>query len=228
MRIAFFGGSFDPPHRGHVTIARAAADRFALDQVLWAPVGRQPLKNGLAMASYEDRLAMVRVASSVDRRFAPCELDQPKHDGSHNYTYETLSTLKTQLLAVDDTTRLFCLLGADSFHTLAHWHHAADLLLLCDFIVAARPGYDLNQAEKQLPAGIAVVGRPDAGELQLASAESPAATTTLHLMLDLEEDVSATVLRQALAQGDTAASDRMLPAGVPAYIREHGLYRELR
>ena len=62
MRIAFFGGTFDPPHCGHIAIARAAIRRLALDQVLVAPVGTQPLKGGSAHSSFEDRLAMVRLA----------------------------------------------------------------------------------------------------------------------------------------------------------------------
>lgn len=222
MRIAFFGGSFDPPHRGHVAIARTAADRFALDQVLFAPVGSQPLKQGLSMASYADRLAMVRITALADPRFSASELDKPKSDGRHNYTYDTLAGLKAELHVRDADTQLFCLMGADSFHSLAHWHRAAELLLLCDFIVAARPGYVLEEVQDQLPAGISAARRGDSDELKLTGASG---TSTLHLMLDTEEDVSATALRQALAQGDAAASDTLLPPGVGAYIRERLLYR---
>jgi cytidyltransferase-like protein len=62
MRIAFFGGTFDPPHRGHIAIARAAIARLGLDQVLVAPVATQPLKGGSGHSSFADRLAMVRLA----------------------------------------------------------------------------------------------------------------------------------------------------------------------
>ena len=61
MKLALFGGSFDPPHRGHVALARLAMDRLRLDRVLIAPVGTQPLKHETA-ASFEDRVEMVRLA----------------------------------------------------------------------------------------------------------------------------------------------------------------------
>jgi nicotinate-nucleotide adenylyltransferase len=69
MRVALFGGSFDPPHHGHTAIAAAAADVFNLDQVLFAPVGRQPLKRDGTPASFADRLAMVELACAADPRF---------------------------------------------------------------------------------------------------------------------------------------------------------------
>jgi nicotinate-nucleotide adenylyltransferase len=243
MRTAFFGGSFDPPHCGHLAIAQAAANRFALDQVLFAPAGNQPLKGSLATASYADRLAMVRIATQADPRFSPCELDCPRPDHRPNYTYDTLSQLKlsgapfstegapfstegapssTRGCAVGShANHLFCLLGADSFHTLRHWHRAAELLLLCDFIVAARPGYTLAQIDHQLPAGISVTAQNGPAELQLAG---PTGASTLHLLLDLEEDISATALRQALGTDDTAAVQRMLPPGIADYIHTHTLY----
>ena len=62
MRVAFFGGTFDPIHRGHLRLASAAADAFALDRVLFVPVGNQPLKPGPTVTSYADRLQMARLA----------------------------------------------------------------------------------------------------------------------------------------------------------------------
>ena len=62
MRVAFFGGSFDPPHCGHLAIARAARGALALDRILFAPVGLQPLKQHGASASFADRVAMTRLA----------------------------------------------------------------------------------------------------------------------------------------------------------------------
>jgi nicotinate-nucleotide adenylyltransferase len=224
MRIAFFGGSFDPPHRGHVAIATAAADRLALDRVLVAPVGRQPLKNGLSMAPYADRLAMVKLAFSQDTRFEASTLDAPRPDGQHNYTYETLSQLKRSLPASSD---LFCLLGADSFHTVAHWHLAEKLMLLCDFIIAARPGYPLQQVGSQLPDGMRVrdeVEMPGLVEVHLQSVANPDAVSSLYVLTEPEEDISATALRQALASEETATSDRMLAPTVADYICAHRLY----
>ncbi len=81
MRVALFGGSFDPPHHGHIAIAKAAADGLALDRVLFAPVGRQPLKEEGKPTPFADRMAMVELACRVDPRFEVSELDAPRHDG---------------------------------------------------------------------------------------------------------------------------------------------------
>lgn len=226
MRIAFFGGSFDPPHRGHVAIAVAAADRLRLDEVLVAPVGSQPLKGGQATASYADRLAMVRLACEADPRLVASDLDAPKPDGLHNYTYETLAGLKQELAQTQPGTKLFCLLGADSFHTLGKWHRAKELVLLCDFIVAARPGYGLQALADRLPVGVEAVGSSEHDGLVQVHLCGDAGSSILYLMPDLEEDVSATALREALADGDVGASGAMLPEGVAAYIRARRLYLE--
>src|ERR1700733_6121612 len=102
MRVALFGGSFDPPHHGHIAIAKAAADAFALDRVLFAPVGYQPLKADGAIASFADRMTMTALALTdpatrnlkpATRNFLLSNLDAPRPDGSPNYTVDTLAAL---------------------------------------------------------------------------------------------------------------------------------------
>jgi nicotinate-nucleotide adenylyltransferase len=228
MRIAFFGGSFDPPHRGHVAIAKAAADRLALDRLLVAPVGRQPLKTGWSQSDYEERFEMVSLAFAGDARFEASRLDAPLPDGQHNYTYDTLAGLKYIVHKVHPDSQLFCLLGADSFHTLAHWHRSAELILLCDWIVAARPGYSLQEIESRLPTGVHASGQVTQHDLVEIGLEADnGLRSRLYVLTDLEEDVSATALRHALASGDAQASDAMLAPGVAAYIRRHGLYQAI-
>ena len=139
MRVALFGGSFDPPHHGHIAIATAAADVFDLDSVLFAPVGRQPLKTVVAPAPFADRLAMVELACSPEPRFAVSELDAPRPDGAPNYTVDTLETLHETM----PDTRLFNLVGADSFLDLPLWHEPERLLELAEWIVVSRPGFPL-------------------------------------------------------------------------------------
>ena len=153
MRIAFFGGTFDPPHRGHIAIARAAMTRLGLDQVLVAPVGTQPLKG--AHSSFEDRLAMVRLAVAAEPGLVASSVDAPLPGGQPNYTFATLQRLQRHLQPSDE---LFCLLGADSFLTLKRWHQCAELLLVCDFIVAGRPGFSLQQVNDALPEGVENAG----------------------------------------------------------------------
>ena len=199
MRVALFGGSFDPPHHGHIAIATAAADVFDLDQVLFAPVGRQPLKTGGTSTPFVDRLAMVELACSPDPRFAVSDLDAPRPDGTPNYTVDALAALHEAM--PDD--RLFNLVGADSFLDLRRWHEPERLLELAEWIVVSRPGFPL--------ANLAPLG--------LTSHQKG----RVHLLQTVHEDVAATNLRERLEAGNLC-SDVLSPA-VSAYIQTHHLYR---
>lgn len=201
MRIALFGGSYDPPHRGHIAIAQAAVKAFALDQVLFAPAGRQPLKQEGHAASWEDRLAMVALAcaDSDPGRFRASTLDRPHLNGSANYTVDTLELLR----ADHPGDRLFALAGADSFRTIGRWRSAERLFELAEWIVVSRPGIPL-----ELPPDLAL---------------PPALERRVHLLDSVHEEVAATSLRHRLLAGDPCG-DLLSPA-VSSYIERHGLYR---
>jgi nicotinate-nucleotide adenylyltransferase len=217
MRVALFGGTFDPIHCGHLRMAAAAADAFALDRVLFAPVGRQPLKPEAPAASFADRLAMVALglsdAPACDLRpiacdFEPSTLDAPRSgDATPNYTIDALTELADQLPGAN----LFVLTGADSFLDLPHWRAPAQLLALAKWIVVSRPGSPpLTPAFFDLP--------------QLAPlALTPAYRARIHLLATVHEDVSATELRRRLRLGDACLD--LLPTAVAAYIQSHHLYR---
>jgi nicotinate-nucleotide adenylyltransferase len=201
MRIALFGGTFDPPHRGHTAIARAAANAFALDRVLFAPTGLQPLKPEGATSPYEVRLALAAAGCQEDTRFAVSEIDAPHFDGSPNYTVDTLAALT--VLFPSDT--IFNLVGADSFLSLRHWRSPERLLQLAEWIVVSRPGYGLTE-EYLVPLGL-----------------SQSQRSRVHLLSGVDEDISATDLRERLHRGEDCGD--LLPAAVAAYIRLHQLYR---
>jgi nicotinate-nucleotide adenylyltransferase len=221
MRIAFFGGTFDPPHCGHLAIARAAIARLALDQVLVAPVGTQPLKAGSAHSSFEDRLAMVELAVAGEPGLSASDVDAPLPGGRPNYTFDTLQRLRTRL---EPTDVLFCLLGADSFLTLRQWHQSTELLLFCDFIVAGRPGFSLEQINAALPQGVKNTGEHRETEFTRFTLSGPSGRGAgLFLLPDLDQDISATEIRAALAEG--AEPQTVLAPAVAEYIRSHHLYR---
>jgi nicotinate-nucleotide adenylyltransferase len=199
MRVALFGGSFDPPHHGHIAIARAAADTFALDRVLFAPVGHQPLKSDATPAPFADRLAMVDLACKADPRFFPSEVDAPRPDGAPNYTVNALAVLSERM----PEAQLFNLVGADSFLNLRRWHDPERLLELAEWIVVSRPGFALD----------------DLSALRLTARQRK----RVHLLQTVHEDVAATDLRERLDRGDPC-SDVLGPA-VAAYIKAHRLYR---
>jgi nicotinate-nucleotide adenylyltransferase len=199
MRVALFGGSFDPPHHGHTAIATAAADVFHLDQVLFAPVGRQPLKAEGTTTPFIDRLAMVELACKADSRFGVSGLDAPRPDGTPNYTVDTLSALHVSI----PDARLFNLVGADSFLDLRRWHDPERLLELAEWIVVSRPGFPLAELSS----------------LELTADQRG----RVHLLQTVHEDVAATDLRGRLEVGDLCA-DVLSPA-VSSYIQTHHLYR---
>jgi nicotinate-nucleotide adenylyltransferase len=199
MRIALFGGSFDPPHKGHIAIAKAAADEYSLDRVLFAPVAHQPLKTDAAAAPFADRVAMVELACKVDPRFFASEVDAPRLDGGPNYTVYTLRVLHDRMPQAE----LFNLVGADSFLKLREWFDPEGLLEVAEWIVVSRPGYSLD----------------DIAALGLTRTQRK----RVHLLETVEEDISATELRERLEIGDSCVD--LLAPSVAAYVEAHQLYR---
>lgn len=199
MRIALFGGTFDPPHLGHLAVATAAADAFQLDSILFAPAGRQPLKLNSTPSSFADRLAMTTLACAQDERFHASAIDAPRPDGRPNYTVDTLAELEQTMPAVV----LFNLVGADAFLSLPHWREPARLLALAEWIVVSRPGFSLD----------------DLSALGL----TPQQRTRVRLLETVHEEISATSLRERLRTGDPCAD--LIPAAVSTYIQTHRLYR---
>ncbi|HVU48152.1 MAG TPA: nicotinate (nicotinamide) nucleotide adenylyltransferase, partial [Terracidiphilus sp.] len=150
-RVAFFGGSFDPPHLGHLAVARAAKAALDLDVVLFAPVGSQPLKTQGSAASFEDRVAMTRLAIAEEYGMEISLADAPKANASPNYTLETLKKLHTEL---GEDCLLFFLMGADSFLGLKKWYRAAEIPFAAPLIVASRPGQKMGDMKAALPTGL--------------------------------------------------------------------------
>lgn len=222
MKLALFGGSFDPPHRGHVALARLAMDRLRLDRVLIAPVGTQPLKHE-TVASFEDRVEMVRLAFADEPGMEVSLVDSSRKDGRPNYTIDTILELKRDLSAAD---RLSCLMGADSFLTIEKWYRAAELLVTCDFIVGSRPGFDLGRLVAALPEGVSVATEEAdlPGCLVLGLRGIGGGDSRLYLLPDLAEDVSATEVRTALSQGTIRGAPSVLDPAVVKYIRKRRLY----
>lgn len=225
-RIVFFGGSFDPPHMGHLALAEAAADRFALDEVLFAPAAYQPLKTKAPATPFLHRYAMTVLVTQADPRFTPSLLDAPLEGASApspretpNYTVDTIARLRSSL---DGETELFVLLGADSWLDIARWHDPARLLALCDWIVASRPGFSLSHPERALPPGVSADPLQGASEIGLELRHTDGHSTRVFFMNDVRVDVSATHLRTTFGSGRPRHDQ--LPATVEEYIRKTGLY----
>lgn len=159
MRLAIFGGTFDPIHTAHTTVAREAADRFRLDTVLFVPAAHPPHKENGHTTPFEHRYRMVELACREDPRFQPSRLEEGTRK---SYTIRTLERLRKTLAAQDE---LFFLIGADAFAEIESWRRSRDVMAAVDFIVVSRPGYQLT-----IPPG-ARVHRLETLALPLSSSE---------------------------------------------------------
>jgi nicotinate-nucleotide adenylyltransferase len=135
LRIAIFGGTFDPIHTAHLTIAREAAQQFALDRVLFIPAAHPPHKPKAALAGYEHRYRMVELACRVDKRFIPSRLEEANRK---SYSILTIEQIRQSL---DPGDELFFIIGTDAFAEIATWHRWQDVVREVDFIVVMRPGH---------------------------------------------------------------------------------------
>lgn len=134
MKIAIFGGTFDPIHTAHLTVAREAAQTFALDIVLFVPAAHPPHKTD-RIESYSHRFRMVELACESDPRFRASGLEAGEEK---SYSVRTIEKVRAGLGDLDE---LYFLIGADAFAEIDSWHRSEDVVRLTDFIVVTRPGH---------------------------------------------------------------------------------------
>jgi nicotinate-nucleotide adenylyltransferase len=219
MRVALFGGTFDPVHCGHLAIARAAAERFSLSLIYFAPADLPPHKLDRRLTDFQHRFAMLALATANDKRFVPSLLDAPT--GSPNYSIGTVRRLKSQLKKSD---QLYYLIGMDAFKEISTWHQPEQLLAECQFIVASRPGFSLAEVGRALPEKL----RPKDEALKALAKQQPPGTialsgATIHLLPEVAERVSSTQVR-AVARKSVNQLARFVPRPVAEYIKKERLY----
>ncbi len=130
-----FGGTFDPIHKAHVTVAQEAADTFDLARVLFIPAAHPPHKVDLTGASYEDRYRMVELACAEDPRLVPSRIEE---GSGKSYSIHTIEKLWSAEFA------LYFIIGADAFAEITSWYRWRDVVRLTDFIVVTRPGHEYS------------------------------------------------------------------------------------
>ncbi|MEO8659108.1 MAG: nicotinate-nucleotide adenylyltransferase [Bryobacteraceae bacterium] len=134
MRLAIFGGTFDPIHNAHLIVGREAAAHFSLDKVLFVTASQPPHKSGTG-TSFDDRMAMVELACAGEPHF---EASRIEAGNRKSYSFDTIERVKAKL-ALDD--RLFFLIGADAFAEIGTWYRALQVIESVEFIVVTRPGH---------------------------------------------------------------------------------------
>jgi len=139
MRVGVFGGTFDPPHLGHLILAAEAADQLLLDRLLWVLTPDPPHKQTIPVTPAEIRLRLVEAAIADNPLFelSRIDLDRP----GPQYSVDTIRLLKEQ----SPQAEFFFLMGGDSLHDLPTWRHAAEFIDLCTGIgVMRRPSDEVD------------------------------------------------------------------------------------
>jgi nicotinate-nucleotide adenylyltransferase len=211
--VGILGGTFDPIHRGHLDVARAAHDALALDQV-WLVPSKVPPHRPVQMASAYHRFAMVALAVMAEADAAWLAASDFEVEGEGlSYTSATLRRLATMGY---DRSQIFFLSGADAFAEIATWRDYPGLLDRAHFVVVSRGGVAAATMRTALPA---LVERMVA----VTSTTVVPLEPSILLVNASTADVSSTLVRRLLAEG-RPLGDRV-PPGVEQYAIRHGLYR---
>jgi nicotinate-nucleotide adenylyltransferase len=195
-RIGVLGGTFDPVHNGHLSIANALRAALDLERVVWVPAGRPPHKTGQIVSSDRDRLAMLELAlaGSADDQIDTIDIER----SGPSYTADTVEILAQRFAPA----RVYFLMGEDSLRDLPTWHDPERLLRAAELAVAARPGVD--------------------ADLESVARQVPTVRGRVHLVPTEEIAISSSGIRRRVRENQSIHG--IVPAAVEAYIQDHGLY----
>ena len=186
MRPAIFGGTFDPIHNAHLTIARRAAADLHLDRILFVPAAHPPHKAGVTHAPYEDRMRMVELACEGEPRFEASRLEEGTE---RSYSIDTVEKVRARLTPDDE---LFFIIGADAFAEISTWRRWEDVARAVCFIVVSRP-----QCLYEAPPGVRIE-RLDTVELPVSSSEIRRALAAGKRPVEVPERVFGYILAHGL------------------------------
>ncbi len=204
-QLGILGGSFNPPHRGHLALARDAREELGLARVLLMPLHTPPHKPAAVDPGPLHRLAMCRLAVETEPRIETSAMEIER--GGPSYTADTLS----EIHASDPEAELTFVVGADTALTLPRWRCPEQVLALARLAVANRPGADGGEVLDVL-----------ASIPALAAADGPYSEPEVVFLSMAPVAVSSSQVRERVARGE--AVEDLVAAPVARYIAEHGLY----
>lgn len=196
MRTGVLGGTFDPPHAGHLAIAHAAIDQLALDEILFMPAYRNPFKTDRAAAGGRDRFGMLEALIRNEPNMAVSDLELTR--GGPSYSVDTLA----ELAHVAPAAEYWFIMGADALRRFPEWKNPDRLLKLARLAVAVRPPFTESDVEARIPPEF----RPRIDRIMIPPME-----------------VSSTDLRGRLQRNQNVSA--WIPEDVLKYISIHRLYR---
>ncbi len=198
-RLGILGGSFDPIHLGHKTLAEASLKEAKLDEVIIMPAKVQPFKQHKKVTEDFHRLAMAELTFEGNNKIHVS--DYEIHNSVISYTYDTLAYFRKKHPDYD----IYFIVGTDSFLSLETWYEGIDLLENFSFIVSVRPGYRESELEEKILKYRQLYG---ANVIKI-EAQMPS--------------ISSTEIREKLTRGDKV--NDLIPECVERYIKENGLYK---
>ncbi len=213
-RLGVLGGTFDPPHLGHLRAAEVVREALRLDQVLFVPAATPPHKVSPAVTDSEHRLAMLRAALVAEPRFAVSLLEIEREGPS--YTVDTLAALAGEWPGAE----LLFVTGVDAFQEIPTWRHWETLIREYSFVVLERPGYLWEDARDIVPRDFEgrIVDRTSGSDAELPDGQP----RIVHLR-GATLNISSTELRGMVEKGRSIRF--LVPREVEDYIREFRLYR---
>jgi nicotinate-nucleotide adenylyltransferase len=200
MDVGVFGGTFDPIHFGHLTVAEEVRVKLGIDRLLFVPAGQPWLKADRPITPAEHRVEMLSLAIADNPRFtiSTIEVDRP----GPSYIVDTIADLRRYLV---DEVKIYFLLGSDALAELPLWKEPSRLVQMCQLVAFNRPGVP--------PASI-----------ELLESAIPGISQHISFVEVSSIDISATRIREAMAQG--VSLGKLVPQAVERYILEQKLYME--
>lgn len=218
-KIAFFGGSFDPLHNAHLRIAQKLPELFQLDEFYFVPAFHAPHKPDLKPVSAYHRFAMIAQATEkdLDIKISTIELDAPEKP----YTIETIEKLLNEY---GTETRLFFVIGADSWRDITTWREWEKLLTMVSFIVVERPGVEIAFDHVTEEIKNRAIDLRGCGELEIIVKANETTEDRIYFTDAVRLDISATAIRRNIKENSDDWRDDV-PAEVAKYIEKYQIYK---
>lgn len=212
-RVAVYGGSFDPPHLGHLAVAQAILESFAIDEFLFMPAFHAPHKLRLKPTPAFDRYTMLCLATTDEpsMKVSRMEIELP----AKPFTVETLARLKEA--RPDD--EIFFVMGADSWEEITTWRDWENVLLMSNHIVMTRPGYEIEFDHVTET----IRGRIRDMRGQSGQAPSPAEQPAIYFTDAVNLEISASDIRVRI-RADDAGWRSLVPREVAMYVEKYQIY----
>lgn len=216
MKIGILGGSFNPPHSGHINLARTVKEKAGLNELRVIPSAKNPLKKQLEGPSADERLELTRLAfSDLGPGFVVDDREVKR--GKTSYTITTLEEIQSENPGVE----LYLVVGMDLLPEFEEWKDWKKILDIANLVVCSRPGFDLPKSADDLPGFLQpLITDQDFNFMTLKSGKE------LQFLKLKDLEISATEIRKNLRSGRSV--EKVLPLAVELRIKERGFYAPMR